>query len=176
MKGIAPTLESIQQFFQKEELTCEIVKANKDFPIDQLFVRLDVDNEGRDITLQLKLTEHDLSTEEAAIPYHQLQFFLGLPFLVTAETNTETARLLHLINKSLELPGFEYSEVDGLVYYRHVLTLPTKGIPVTLLMSMLGMIMFLHDSFAVVIESVANGSKTLEEMSQLGLNLTSADP
>lgn len=162
-------LEHLKKFFDHDEIPCELLLKTEEIPIDQLYVQLDVDDQGRDFVLQLKIEEVSGDEEGDAknpsdISLHFLQFVVALPYDVLPEQGSDVARLLLLINKSLELPGFELSEADGVAYYRYVLMSYTKKFHTKQLRSLLGTIMFTLDTYSEMIEGVASGGRSLESL------------
>lgn len=95
---------------------------------------------------------------------HFLQIFLSFPYECTAEHIHSVARLLLLLNKGLPFPAFGLSEVEGTIYYRHVLYCKNKALPTTLISSLLGMLLLYIDSLSPMIEQVASGKKGLQEV------------
>lgn len=160
------SLRSIQKVLETDGLKCQYVSKNQNIPFDQLFVRLDVNGLSQEVVLQLRLMEHPLedpsNTHNENL--HLLQFFVALPLKIRENKVEETLRFLSLINRSLEVPGFEFSEVDLMVYYRYVLMTSEDSISTLLIKNLMGVIMFILDSFSTKIEEIGRGKRTLKEV------------
>jgi hypothetical protein len=162
------TLKAIKQVLETDGMKCQLMPKTEEIPFDQLYVALMVEGIPQEVILQLKMVEHaleDVSQREKGT-LHLLQFFVGLPFKVHEEKIDETIRFLCLINRSFEIPGFEFSEVDRVVYYRYVLMTSENSIPSILIKNLLGVIMFILDGFSTKIEDIAKGKRSLDEIIQ----------
>lgn len=164
-------LEDIKKFLERQEIPCVIVPKGHDLPSDQLYVTFGVDEKGRDLLLQIKITEEDLSDsyklfhlDKKPSKLHLVQFFLGLPFQVKADCVGEVARLILLLNKSFGLPGFEFSEVDRVIYFRSTLMVSGNDIEEMMIIATIGNLMTYVDTFSEILESVAEGKKSLAEV------------
>lgn len=158
----------IQNFLEKQEMQCVPVPKNNDIPFDQLYIPMGVDEKGRELLLQMKIVEEDLSEsyrlydiDSPQLKFNQIHFFLALPFAVKDECVGEVARLILLLNKSFGLPGFEFSEVDRLIYFRSVLMVAEK-LEELILIAAIGNLMTYVDTFSQTLESVAEGKRTFE--------------
>lgn len=76
----------------------------------------------------------------------------------------DMARLLHLLNKELDVPGFGMDEMAGVVFYRLMLPTPKKKIEADLLSAFLKTIEHVCKMFATPIEAVSAGHTTLDEI------------
>lgn len=76
----------------------------------------------------------------------------------------DIARLLHLLNKELDLPGFGLDELAGVVFYRLMLPTPKKKIDEDLLLAFLKTVEHVCRMFATPIEAVSSGQMTLNEV------------
>lgn len=96
-------------------------------------------------------------------------FSIGEGKLKTASVNKEMtsvadlSRLLHLLNKELDIPGFGIDEQGGSVYYRAVLQTPKKTVEDELLLKILGNAQKLCASFLIPIEAMSAGVMTLQQ-------------
>lgn len=93
-----------------------------------------------------------------------LQLLAFLPFNIKSDTVADTGRLLHLLNKELDIPGFGMDETSSVVFYRCMLPVLNKQIDETILDAFLNSIQLVCKSFAPVIAAVAHGSTTFEEV------------
>lgn len=93
-----------------------------------------------------------------------LQLLAFLPCNTKANTLGDTARLLHLLNKELDIPGFGMDESSSVVFYRCMLPAPKKQLEETLFDAFLNSIQLVCKSFAPVIATVAYGGATFDEI------------
>jgi hypothetical protein len=76
----------------------------------------------------------------------------------------DLARLLHLLNKELDVPGFGMDEMAGVVFYRLMLPTPKKKIDGDLLLAFLKTVEHVCQMFANPIEAVSSGQMTLDQI------------
>jgi hypothetical protein len=76
----------------------------------------------------------------------------------------DIARLLHLLNKELDIPGFGMEEIAGVVFYRVMLPTPKKKIEGELLLAFLKTVEHVCQMFATPIEAVSSGQMTLNQI------------
>lgn len=76
----------------------------------------------------------------------------------------DIARLLHLLNKELDVPGFGMDEMAGAVFYRLMLPTPKKKIEDDLLLAFLKTVEQVCKMFANSIEAVSSGHTSLDEI------------
>lgn len=93
-----------------------------------------------------------------------LQLLAFIPCKLKKSAIAETGRLLHLLNKELDVPGFGIDEDSSTVFYRCMLPIHNQQLDETLLNAYINSIQLVCKSFASVIASVAFGSITFEEM------------
>jgi hypothetical protein len=74
----------------------------------------------------------------------------------------DLARLLHLLNKELDVPGFGMDEIAGVVFYRVMLPTPKKKIDSELLLAFLKTAEHVCKMFSTPIEAVSSGQMTLD--------------
>lgn len=80
------------------------------------------------------------------------------------EVIADLARLLHLLNKELDVPGFGMDEMAGVVFYRLMLPTPKKKIESDLLLAFLKTIEHVCQMFSTPIEAVSSGQMTLDQI------------
>lgn len=95
---------------------------------------------------------------------HLLQVLVFIPCQINEEVVNDLARLLHLINKELDVPGFGMDEAAGVVFYRLMLPTPKKKVDPELLQAFLKTTEQVCSMFALPIQAVAYGHTTLEEI------------
>lgn len=165
-------LKDIKKFLEKKHyLNCAFLPKNNTMPIDQLIVKLDSDAQGRERLLLIRAAQQNLCANDAILGidskaknYQELQFIVTLPFYVMEAQIPDVARFILLLNKGMELPGFELSEVDHLIFFRHAFVVPEDHLDQRILLSIIGMIELLVESFAENLESVATGKQSLQQM------------
>lgn len=77
-----------------------------------------------------------------------------------------TARLLHLLNRDLDIPGFGMDEEQGLVFYRLVIPCFEKKIDGLLLRIYIDTIKVVCDSFSHAIGLISSGNVNLDTLKQ----------
>lgn len=93
-----------------------------------------------------------------------LQLLAFLPCTLKAETFADTARLLHLLNKEIDIPGFGMDENSEVVFYRCMIPVKDKLLNEALLNSYLNAIQVVCQSFAPVVATVAYGAASFDEV------------
>jgi hypothetical protein len=95
---------------------------------------------------------------------HLLQLLAFIPSQLEKNIIPDMARLLHILNKELDVPGFGMDEMAGVVFYRLMLPTPKKKIDGELLVAFLKTIEQVCTMFAAPIEAVGQGHMTLDEI------------
>ena len=95
---------------------------------------------------------------------HLLQIIAYLPFQLKLQATNETARLLHMLNKELDMPGFGMEEKEGFVFYRAVIPCPSQKIDGTLFKRYLGTTRIICTTFLQAIKLLATGKIELEQL------------
>lgn len=95
-----------------------------------------------------------------------LQLLAFIPCNMKKSAFAETARLLHLLNKELDIPGFGLDEDASVIFYRCMLPVQDQHIHETLFNAYLNSIQLICKSFSPVIATVAYGSATFEDILQ----------
>jgi hypothetical protein len=93
-----------------------------------------------------------------------LQLLLFFPMNLQEKSNPDMARLLHLINKELDIPGFGMDEQMGVIFYRNMLPAMDKKIDGNIVDAYLKSMQTLAETFFPVIAAVAHGSATFEDI------------
>lgn len=76
----------------------------------------------------------------------------------------DVARLLHLLNKELDIPGFGMDEMAGVIFYRLMLPTPKKKIESELLLAFLKTTEHVCQMFSTPIEAVSSGQMTFDKI------------
>lgn len=108
-----------------------------------------------------------------------LQLLAFLPCNTKTSTLNDTARLLHLLNKEIDTPGFGMDEDSNVVFYRCMMPIKEKEVDENILHSYINAIQVVCRSFAPVVAAVAYGAVTFDEVikkskEQSGQSLTQA--
>lgn len=166
---MASLLFQVESLLKQEDYSFLHAPATEKIPFERLIVVLGLDTNKRE--LKLEITEHampvlpetDDSSPLSTFP-SRLQFRLILPFKVKNSSLSDISSMLHFLNQSIDLPGFELDELEGRVIYRYVwLTSPSQldKISIMTLFSAVTLNLML---FADTIESIAKGSSTFNDL------------
>ncbi len=93
-----------------------------------------------------------------------IQLLTFMPVAVKRGTQADLARVLHLLNKELDIPGFGIDEQSETCFYRIVLPYRNQSIEADILSSYLNAIRLICETFGPLIISVAVGSRTFQEV------------
>lgn len=180
---INANLNEIKKLLETKNYACEILNKSAEIPCDQLVIALELDKKQRSRLLLIRSIKQNLSAADSLTniktkhkSYKELQFILTLPFLVDTRQIGEIARLILLLNKGMELPGFELSEVDHLIYFRHSFLVPEDQLDERILLTLTGMIEMIVDVFSDILESVATDAKTLREVVEEAQRVLASQP
>ncbi|MBA3238634.1 MAG: YbjN domain-containing protein [Parachlamydiaceae bacterium] len=91
-----------------------------------------------------------------------LQLIAFMPFAIKQDNEGNVARLLHLINKDLDLPGFGMDETNEIIFYRLMLPIHKLHLEETLLNQMVSIFPNICQTFSGPIMALAQGKETLE--------------
>lgn len=95
---------------------------------------------------------------------HLLQILTFIPCPVESQVVPDMARLLHLLNKELDVPGFGMDEISGTVFYRLMLPTPKKKIEEDVLIAFIKTVEQVCQTFAPPVEAIGHGQVTLQEI------------
>ncbi|SPN73543.1 Uncharacterized conserved protein,Family of unknown function (DUF1790) [Chlamydia serpentis] len=98
-----------------------------------------------------------------------LQLICYLPYQLYDAHKGPTARLLHLLNRDIDIPGFGMDEEQGLIFYRLVLPCLNGEIHDTLLRIYIDTIKLVCDSFSHAIGLISSGNMNLDELRRQAL-------
>lgn len=93
-----------------------------------------------------------------------LQTIAYLPFEINDSKKGEVARLLHLINKELDMPGFGMDEVQKLMFYRCVIPCLNGEIAENILDTYVGTTKVACETFMSAIALIASGSANVDDI------------
>ena len=161
-------LKSLEKMYKEEEMDCSIEPDLKSPPFGRLFLYLGEDSLSRERILEITAQAQDLGESLKTPPqeprFARVQFEVALPFEVKETASADTASLLAFLNRMLELPGYEFDEVNGKVYYRYVLLTEQSKLDKSLIMGITGVIRFLLELFTDSIERIAEEKNTFNEL------------
>lgn len=141
------TLDAIQKYLETLKLD---VKRQPE--TDQLFV-------------VFKYEDFEFPLFIRVFPDSQLlQFLLFIPFSTQPGTNAEVARLLHLLNKELDIPGFGMDESTKLIFYRIMIPATNSQIHSEIIKAYIGTVENVFKTFTPVIANVASGQAKFDEV------------
>ncbi len=95
---------------------------------------------------------------------HLLQLLVFMPTNIKASTKSDLARLLHFLNKEMDIPGFGMDEDSNVSFYRAMLPSHDKQIDEELVKTYLNSLQIIGNMFFPIISQVANGSTKFEEV------------
>jgi hypothetical protein len=140
-------LDSLLKFLAEKKYDAKLQNETK-----QIYVILSL--EGREFPLFIRIFDSsDL-----------LQLLVFMPCQIKHGVHADLARLLHLINKELDLPGFGMDENAAVTFYRCMLPIPNKKIDENLLETHLKSITLICESISPPVIAVASGLATFEEI------------
>ncbi len=93
-----------------------------------------------------------------------LQIMAYLPFEVQHAAFGETARILHLLNMQLDMPGFGMDEKERLMFYRCVIPCLDNKVSTELFVTYLGTLRFAFETFMHIIGAISSGTTTIEDL------------
>jgi hypothetical protein len=93
-----------------------------------------------------------------------LQFLTFMPVQVKKAYASDVARLLHMLNKELDMPGFCLDETSSTVFYRILYPAHKKEMPTEILQAVLNTTQVVCKTFSPAIEAVAHGLMKFDEM------------
>ena len=162
------SMKSLESLFQKEGYHCLFFEPTEEavYPRLVLFVGTDRQNRERIIEISLKeqvqFNEKTQKVEEGAVCL--LQFLFTFPFSANEVTLLDTVRFVAFLNRNYEMPGLEYDEVSGSIFYRHMMLLNKSKYDAEVFKDTVGIILLFLEMFSDAVEQVATGKKTTNEM------------
>ncbi len=140
-------IESIKKFLLSVKLDAQFQKET-----NQIFIISKIQNQ--DVPLFIRVMEGgDL-----------LQLLYFLPLNIDPKNNADLSRLLHLVNKELDIPGFGMDETAGVLFYRVMLPSTQKKIDGAMLESFVRSMLSVIETFLPVIGAVSQGLVGFDEV------------
>lgn len=133
--------------------------------IKKHYPQASVQEETQQIYLVLKVEQKDYPVflrifDEA----HLLQIIAFIPCSLDKATVNDMARLLHMLNKEIDVPGFGMDETSEIVFYRLMLPAQHKKMDSEQILEFLRATEQVCGMFTPPIEAIASGQLTLEEI------------
>lgn len=139
--SIPLNVQSIIQLFNKKKLDYQL-----DAPTQQVQVTLKIDD--KEIPIFFNIISEG----------HVFQSIAYIPVEIPSQQISEVARLLHMLNSQLDIPGFGMDEKHGLIFFRVAIPCLDKTFREEFIDVMIGTTRLASDSFLTGIEKIANGS------------------
>ena len=161
-------LQSMEKTLETEGIDCSFESPSDEIPYPRLMVYLGTDHKDRDQVLEIISQVQEMGEVLKEIPvqpnYVRVQFQSCFPFTVKDHALHDTTGALMFINRLLDLPGFELSEIDDKLFYRYVLLTTKDEVDKQLLLGIVGNVMLLLDMYTEMIEQLAEGKMTFNEI------------
>lgn len=93
-----------------------------------------------------------------------LQMIVFIPTKLEEKAYNDTGRLLHLLNKEIDLPGFGMDEDSSTIFFRHMLPCPQQNFDEELLRTLMDGMKLVCKSFSNAIAAVATGAVTFDKI------------
>lgn len=157
-------LKEMHAWLNEEHFTNKINKGEDAPPF--ITALLGPDKEGRERTLTIRplLQETGQRLTGSKETIVSLEFSMEMPFKLDSKAEKDMASLLHFLNGELYLPGFHLEEAYQKILFRHVNFSLITGIDKKVLIGLTGLILLYLDLYARVIEDVATGKKTFNDV------------
>lgn len=160
-------LNRFQSYLDSGELDSTVLSGNEDVPHDRLLIYGGQDYQQREriieVTTQIQQLGQNLGGSSQD-EYVRVQFQVTLPFKVEELAARDLSSLLLFLNKLIELPGWEFSELEDRIDYRYVLLTKQDGIDENLFNGIIGLILLITQLFTEIIEQVASGKRSFNNL------------
>lgn len=169
-------LERLEKLMSSENLDCALLDKTDEIPYDRLLIYLGNDYKMRERVMEITLQEQEFGESLKKQPekksYLRIQFQVPLSFQIRELFTQQVASLLLFLNRYLELPGLEMSEVDSKIFYRYVLLTDADAFDNKICLAIVGFITLILEVFTETIEKIADGSKTFNELLEDVIKIT----
>lgn len=170
-------LQALAKIADEETFPSKVYESTPEHPKPFLLIDLGKDTQGRQRIYKVEAKVQEFGekllekSEEENLAFI-LEFECELPIKLKEHALFDVSSLLHFINRTIALPGFQFDEVEEKAYFRHVLFTTKKGMEKRIITSILGLSLLFIDLYTNPIELVGSGQKTfidiLEEMIRVG--------
>ncbi len=128
-------------------------------------IQAQIQKETNQICIMLKIGEREFPLFIRIFDGGELlQLLAFLPCNFNTDALGEVARLLHALNKKIDLPGFCMDEDSQTIFYRCMLPVRNKKIDSAIFDALLNAVQVVCTSFAPVIATVAYGTVTFKDV------------
>lgn len=93
-----------------------------------------------------------------------LQLILFIPISLQEGTEEDVARLLHTLNKEIDIPGFGMDEINRVIFYRIMIAGIDKKIEERNIDIFMASLPLIAESFSPIIMAAGAGNATYEEI------------
>ena len=160
-------ITTIEQAFKDADYEVEYLPSSEEVPFDQLQILMGADEEGREILCFMQLIFQAPLEEDLLLPGDFfISFLIPLTFDYKQENLIDLCRMMMLINKTLEMPGFILSEAEKMISYRYGYKVNEKNVDYSEVVQIAELLLSKVDLFSSAIEPIANGESTLHEFLQ----------
>ncbi|MCB1112606.1 MAG: YbjN domain-containing protein [Chlamydiales bacterium] len=143
------TLQNVLAHLKEQNVTADYQKET-----DQIVVVKKI--EGIDFPLFIRFLDEG----------KLMQMIAFIPCNVKKESVADLARLLHLLNKEMDLPGFGYDEDSGVVFYRVVMPTLNDQWDKQVFDIYMNSMEIICRSFSPVVINICQGTMTLDAVIQ----------
>jgi len=117
------------------------------------------------IYIEMKMSNFDIPIFFSILSERNLlQTITYLPFQLQEKTLADVARMLHNLNKELDMPGFGIDEKEKLIFYRCVIACLDRVIDKRLLDLCLNTSRFICETFLHAIALIVSGTTSIDEV------------
>lgn len=141
------TLEEIKKRLQEKQLDSKIQSET-----NQVYAILSIDN--REFPLFARIYQGR----------NLLQLIAFFPTQPLQKTIPDLARMLHVFNKELDIPGFGIDELSRIVYFRCMIPTPKAKLDPNVFDSFYGSIVSACKTFAQSVDAVGSGAISFEDL------------
>ena len=157
-------LEELEKHLKEQDYSCLLETPSDEFPFPRLLIELMNDEKERERIMEIRIRDQLVTPT-----YYQIEYITKLPFDVLDHAILDTARFTCFLNRSIDLTGFEFDEVQSELYFRHTLLGNKNKTDIRILHANLGAIILLLDLLSPNLEQVATGKATMNEIIEASL-------
>jgi hypothetical protein len=157
-------LKKICRWLANEGFDCDVIKEDLVTHEDQIMLNAGNDDHGRNLFFYLKFLEGQEKPENEEEKRYLLQFFLPFPIKIEEGSQSELARYLMMMNKTIEFPCLGMCEFNKIVFFRYVYLCAAKGVNTEAILTNLAMALLVWDLFGDNIEELASNHKKFSQI------------
>jgi hypothetical protein len=163
-------INDLHHFLESEEYQSVFLPASEKLPLDSLLVLLGLDYQKREQKLEIVEFNQNLNmmshvfVEKEVPQISRLQFKIILSFKVDDLAINDVGAFIHFINQSIDLPGYEFDELEGQVSYRYVWITSGDNLNQAIVKTILTVISLNLAIFTEIIESLALKKRTFNDL------------